>query len=164
MKENNFEGRVSVDNLNNPDNIGVANLCDDYNDYPDDFTLKLGDEPVKNYLLGGDYPVDLTANPKLNLVTSFVIINGDHYEYVYFSVMNIGLGIQKINGLQMRKGRLKSGNVVEIYETTFKANPDDLVLNITKIEDPYVSGTINGTVVTPDGPKSIDISFRIYNK
>ena len=72
MKENNFEGRVSVDNLNNPDNIGVANLCDDYNDYPDDFTLKLGDEPVKNYLLGGDYPVDLTANPKLNLVTSFV--------------------------------------------------------------------------------------------
>ncbi len=164
IRENNYEGRISIENLNNPDNIGVAKLCDDYNDYPDDFTLKLGDEPVKNYLLGGDYPVDLTANPKLNLVTSFVIINGDHYEYVYFSVMNIGLGIQKINGLQMRKGRLKSGNVVEIYETTFKANPDDLVLNITKIEDPYVSGTINGTVVTPDGPKSIDISFRIYNK
>ena len=164
VKENNFEGRVSVDNLNNPDNIGVANLCDDYNDYPDDFTLKLGDEPVKNYLLGGDYPVDQTANPKQNLVTSFAIVNGDYYEYVYFSVMNFSLGIQKINGLQMEKGRKTGKNIVEIYETTFKANPNDLVLNITKIEDPYVSGTINGSVVTPSGSKSIDISFRIYNK
>lgn len=78
--------------------------------------------------------------------------------------MNFNLGIQKINGLQMEKGRKTGKNIVEIYETTFKANPDDLVLNITKIEDPHVSGTINGTVVTSSGPKSIDISFRIYNK
>ena len=78
--------------------------------------------------------------------------------------MNFSLGIQKINGLQMEKGRKTGKNIVEIYETTFKANPNDLVLNITKIEDPYVSGTINGSVVTPSGSKSIDISFRIYNK
>ena len=161
-----FEGWLQKFDLIEPDNIGDVSLCIDNRDFPDEFTLKLGNDPIKSYPYGGD-----NATSGLNkLYTGFHLYEsrtldiGGLNESVYFATESVALGIQPIVRLEMWKLRKIAPANSEVYETTFDAKPEDVILTITKMEDNYVYGTINGNVDTPQGKKSLDITFKIYNK
>ena len=56
IKSNEFEGRILKFDLIDTENFGNINLCYDNRDFPDEFTMKLGDDQVKIYTEGGDNP------------------------------------------------------------------------------------------------------------
>jgi hypothetical protein len=161
IKTNEFEGRSVKFDLLNPENFETINLCIDNRDFPDEFNLKLGNDPLKSYPLGGDNATSGVDKLYTGFSLDYV---GDLGESVYFATESVALGIQPIIRLEMWKLRKTSSTSAQVYETTFDAKPKDVVLNFTKIEDNYVYGTINGNVSTPQGKKSIDITFKIYNK
>jgi hypothetical protein len=160
VKENYFEGQIQVPNIDHPEDLGEAKLCKDNTDYPDEFSLKLGNDPVINYLNGGDFPL----SGKENIQAGFHNYNGNLEESVYLTIKNIAIGIQPITSMEMWRSKKISEGLYEVYEKPFIAQPSDVVLTITKIEDPYVSGTISGMVNTTQGAKNLEVIFKIYNK
>ena len=97
IREGDFEGQINVSNIDNPENLGDIKLCIDLNDYPDEFSLKLGNDPLKNYLQGADNPY----TGKENIHSSFRIDNGNLSESVYLNIENIKIGVQPISFLEM---------------------------------------------------------------
>ncbi len=160
IKSNDFEGRTLKFDLIDTENFGNVNLCYDNRDFPDEFSMKLGDDQVKIYTEGGDNPTSGIDK----LWTGFGIDDGQNGEDVYFITESIALGIQPIKRLEMWLKKRQSENSWLVYEKPFIAKPEDVVLNITKIEDHYVYGTIDGAVETTTGLKTINITFKIYNK
>ncbi len=166
VKSLDFEGSIQKFNLIEPENIGNVNLCIDNRDFPDEFTLKLGNDPAKSYTYGGDYSASGMGKLQTDLsINNWKSVNiGDLNESVYFTTKSVALGIQPVINLELWKMRITSVKTSEVYEETFKAKPEDVVLNITKMEGNYVYGTIIGNVDTPQGNQTLDITFKIYNK
>lgn len=161
IESENFEVIYEEFNLENADNLPPINLCIDNRDFPDVFDLQLGSDPVKKFINGGDRP----TSGEGHIISHFEIQNGNLKEIITFEVENIHLGKQPIKLLKLQKSILDPGySYWRVYETTFDSAPDDVELNITKIEDQYVYGTISGNVDTVSGNKSINITFEIYNK
>ena len=134
--------------------IGQINLCYDDNDYPDDFEMTLG-TLTRQYPQGGD---DARSGEN-NLQTGFYYKDGDYEEAVFLIIDNIHTGIVPVTRFEMWKI-----NKHVVYETTFKAKPEDVTVTITKIEDKYVYGNLTGNVNTPEGRKPVSATFKIYNK
>lgn len=155
-----FSGRLEKFDLVNTENVGNINLCYDHRDFPDEFTMKLGDDPVKIYTEGGDLPTSGLDQ----IWTGFGIDDGQFGEDVYFITDNVALGVQPIKTLEMWLSKKQSNNSWLVYEKPFIAKPEDVVLNISKMEGNYVYGSIDGKVDTKSGLKTINITFKIYNK
>lgn len=160
IREGDFESQIVVPNIDNTENLGELKLCRDNTDYPDEFSLKLGNDPLNYYLYGGDLPL----SGKEHIQGGFSNKNGDLSETVYLTIKNITTGVQPITSLEMWRTKKVSEGIYQVYEKPFIAQPADVVLTITKIEVPYVSGTITGMVNTTQGVKTLDIAFKIYNK
>lgn len=155
-----LRGSQNINSISNETNIGEILLCEDLKDYYDKLELKLGSSDLKQYLNGGDNP----SSGKFNIRSSFNVHDGTLGEDIFLIFENYSIGIVPITRLEMWKSRKKTNDIWEVYETTFEATPNDVVLTITKIEPPYVYGNVSGTVVTPQGVKSIHIDFEIYDK
>ncbi|MBK7700020.1 MAG: hypothetical protein IPJ39_15480 [Saprospiraceae bacterium] len=87
IKSNDFEGRTLKFDLIDTENFGNVNLCYDNRDFPDEFSMKLGDDQVKIYTEGGDNPTSGIDK----LWTGFGIDDGQNGEDVYFITESIAL-------------------------------------------------------------------------
>ena len=155
-----FKGRITNTNFQAQMDVGSFTLCEDLKDYPDKFEVKLGDDPLRVYEVGGDSP----SSGVNNLVIGFNKNDGTYGEDIFLLVDNIDLGVIPIKRLELWKDKKIGDKLWEVYETTFDAKPEDVVLTITKMEGKYVYGNVNGVVNTPQGPKELMIDFEIYNK
>jgi len=155
----NFSGFEQVDFNENID-FGEVKLCVDNRDFPDEFELTI-ESVTRIYPEGGDY----TQSGLDKLQTGFYYKDGNYREDVYLATDIVELGVVPIRRFKMCKGiKRDNENVVDIYETTFDAKPEDVTMTITKIEDHYVYGNIVGNVETPRGRKPVSATFKIYNK
>ncbi len=146
-------------------NVGEVLLCTDQNDYDDEFELDF-DGNVIDFEQGWDYSNSGVGN----LRTEFSDTENDIKTIVKFTIEDVKLGENPVSYIQMRKGQV-DGNTTRIIETTFEEEPaSGLVANVTSIEPlagragSWVTGELNGQVLTSRGMKNLSATFRIFDK
>ncbi len=139
---------------------GDVSLCYDQNYYPGQFEFILDQDTImvtENF-------TDLPFSGEGSLFTEAILTDGDFQTSIYISLFNLMEGQNNLTRLEMREAKWNNG-FWEVTNTPFNESPAmDAFAHITEIDGNWVSGYLEGQVMTTSGQKNISGNFKVYNK